>query len=78
MDGQLNHVGCEYGRKLKESLKNMELAIAILNTKQQDLEEEIEKMGGKMEELLKKTYWILGAFAFLGGLLGSIFNVLAK
>jgi len=85
----LNHVGCEYGRKVKDILEafrqetccNFVTCREKLNSfdiRLENLEEWRKKMDDKFLRLETRLAWLMGIFATVGSLVGTTIALLLK
>ena len=85
----LNHVGCEYGRKVKDMLEafRQEACCNFVTCKEklnsfdirlENLEEWRKKMDDKFLKLETRLAWLMGIFATVGSLVGTTIALLLK
>ena len=85
----LNHVGCEYGRKVKDMLEafrqetccNFVTCREKLNSfdiRLENLEEWRKAMDDKFLKIETRLAWLMGIFATIGSLVGTTIALLLK
>ena len=85
----LNNVGCEYGRKVKDMLEafrqetccnfiTCKEKLNSFNIRLENLEEWRVKMDDKFLKLETRLAWLMGIFATIGSLVGTTIAFLLK
>ena len=83
MNGELDKVGCEYGRETRRQLEDFKRHCASVTARNEErlsqgsdrfaeLDDEIKELGRRMDEMQTRLAWLIGACAAAGSFAAAL------